>query len=64
MAALPKVDSLGLRLAKSAGVERVSSVIRVSKEEPRPQNEDGRRTAGRYEEQDARRPVQPEGKRK
>lgn len=33
MAALPKVDSAGLRLAKMAAVERVSSVSAVKKEE-------------------------------
>jgi hypothetical protein len=33
MAILPKVDSVGLRLAKSAGAERVSSVVRVTKDD-------------------------------
>jgi hypothetical protein len=32
MATLPKVDSDGLRLAKSVGSERVSSVVRVTKD--------------------------------
>ena len=33
MAALPKVDSVGLRLAKTTSAERVSSVTTVRKEE-------------------------------
>jgi hypothetical protein len=33
MAALPKVDSIGLRLAKTVSAERVSSVSTVSKED-------------------------------
>lgn len=34
MAKLPRVDSVGLRMAKSAGAERVSSVVLVSKSDP------------------------------
>ena len=37
MAELPKIDSEGLRLAKKLGAERVSSVTRVSKNEPEPE---------------------------
>jgi hypothetical protein len=33
MAELPKIDSEGLRLAKSEGAKRVSSVTRVSRTE-------------------------------
>lgn len=36
MAALPKVDSAGLRLAKTTSAERVSSVRTVTKEEVTP----------------------------
>jgi len=64
MAALPKVDSLGLRLAKSAGAERVSSVIRVSKDEPRYRDESTQGSVGRHGEKDAGRAVQSQSKRK
>ncbi len=33
MASLPKVDSMGLRLAKTTSAERVSSVTTVTKED-------------------------------
>jgi hypothetical protein len=64
MAALPKVDSSGLRLAKSAGAERVSSVVRVSKSELRREDEGKRGGGSGHEERHADRAVQAEGRRK
>lgn len=64
MAALPKVNSSALRLAKSAGAERVSSVVRVSKGEPRQQGEARADHSAGHEGRHADRAIQTEIRRK
>jgi len=64
MATFPKIDSAGLRAAKTMGGERVASVVRVKREGLRKSGQERRGTPVQNGGVNGHQDVQPEGGRK